>query len=75
MKHPGQILREEYFINLNKSLEFIKCTGICPNVFSNLLQEKIDIDNSIANSLSFYFKNNPEYYINLQIDFNKNKRK
>ncbi len=72
MIHPGKILREKIF-NTQLAIDFIKTSGIDPNVFSNLLQEKQNINNDIASKLATFFKTSKDYYLDMQKIFDKEK--
>jgi antitoxin HigA-1 len=65
--HPGEVLRELFFTPLNKSVtEVASALGISRQSFSNLVHEKTGISAEMAYRLSKAFGNTPEFWMNLQ---------
>ena len=68
--HVGRILREYYFKHLDISItEAANVLGVTRQALSNLLREKSGISAEMAIRLSKAFNNSPEYWMNLQKNY------
>jgi addiction module HigA family antidote len=67
--HPGAILREDILPALKISaVEFAERVGISPQVFSDLLLEKVALSSEIAQLLAKFLKTTPESWLLMQTD-------
>ncbi len=65
--HVGEVLRELFFAPLNRSVtEVAEALGVTRQALSNLLHEKTGISAEMAYRLSKAFNNSPEFWMNLQ---------
>jgi addiction module HigA family antidote len=72
--HPGEILREEFNIKDDYNLPAKAAEiEIDETTLRDLVNEKINITNDSAFALSQYFKTTVQFWLNLQMNFDKNK--
>lgn len=68
--HPGEILREEYLKPCNISItEAALKLGIARKTLSEIVNEKAGISPAMALKLSKGLNTTPEYWLNLQIQY------
>ena len=75
--HPGEILLEDFLIPMNiTQYRLAKETNIDQTRISEIVKGKRSITTDTALRLSKYFGNSPEFWINLQTNYNlEEKRK
>ena len=72
---PGEILLEEFMIPLNLSKEDLSAQlNISPIEISDILECRSAINVNLANKLSERFGNSPKFWLNLQSDYESDKR-
>lgn len=75
--HPGEILKEVYFTDSEQGSKqyliksFLEKSNIHKEIFDNLLNGEIDIDQDLANHLSNFFNCSSQFFINLQNSHDK----
>lgn len=68
--HPGEILREGYFIPLElKIAPTAKLLGVTRSALSNILNGKSGISPQMAFKLGKAFNSDPYFWINLQVNY------
>jgi addiction module HigA family antidote len=68
--HPGEILKEEFLIPLGFSAAYLaRATKLPPRLINSLLNRKRAMDAHTALRLSRYFGNTPQFWMNLQNDY------
>ena len=68
--HPGQIIKEDYLIPLSISIkEISKQLSISSNELSEIINEKSSITPEIALRLSMAFDTTPDFWMNLQKNY------
>lgn len=68
--HPGEILREEYIKERNLTItEVAAGLGIARNNLSAVCNERAGISPELAVKLSEAFENTPQFWINLQKNY------
>lgn len=71
--HPGEILREEYLISLEDVRNFLIDTKVSSETLVGLIDEKIDIDEKLAELLGKHFGTTKEFWLNMQNSFDSKK--
>ena len=67
---PGEILKEEFLAEYGLSQsQLAKAIGISPNRITEIINNRRRITADTALRLSLYFGNTPEFWINLQTDY------
>jgi addiction module HigA family antidote len=67
---PGEILKEEFLVEYSLSQsQLAKAIGISPNRITEIINNRRRITADTALRLSLYFGNTPEFWINLQTDY------
>ena len=65
--HPGTILRDEFLTGYGLSQsQLAKAIGISPNRIAEIVNNRRRITADTALRLSLYFRNSPEFWLNLQ---------
>src|SRR6476646_8945454 len=65
--HPGEVLREEYFIPLGMSARALaKALGVPANRITEIMRGERDVSADTAIRLGRYFKTDPRFWLNLQ---------
>jgi addiction module HigA family antidote len=68
--HPGDILREDFLIGSEISLdEVARDTGIGPAILRELVDSKRDVDPSIDARLTRYFGMSEGFFLRLQVSY------
>ncbi|MCF6808112.1 HigA family addiction module antitoxin [Thiotrichales bacterium 19S9-12] len=68
--HVGEILREEFFNQHQLSVtKLAEVLGVTRQALSNLLHEKTGISYEMAIRLAYAFNTTPEFWINLQTQY------
>ncbi len=68
--HPGEILREEFMIPMKISQNRLALAiGVPPTRVSEIVNERRAITVDTAIRLGTYFKTGPEFWINLQTNY------
>ena len=68
--HPGDILREDFLIGSEISLdEVARNTGIAPAILRELVASKRDVDPSIDARLTRYFGMSEGFFLRLQVSY------
>ncbi len=68
--HPGEILLEEFLKPLNMSqTELAKKLGVSYRTVNEIVNEKRSISPEMAIKLSAFFKTTPQFWMNLQRDY------
>lgn len=68
--HPGEVLREEYMVPLDISAGGIaKACGVPRTRIERIAREEIGITADTALRLGRYFGTSPQFWLNLQTDF------
>ena len=68
--HPGQILKEDYLEPLGVSItELSKVLGISRKTLSKIINERGSVTPEMALKLSRAFDTSPEFWINLQRNY------
>lgn len=68
--HPGEILREEFLVPLALSANALaKALDVPPNRISLILRKQRDLSGDTAHRLARYFGTTPEFWMNLQRDY------
>jgi antitoxin HigA-1 len=67
---PGEMLREEFLKEYGLSQnQLAKAIGISPNRITDILKDQLRITADTALRLSLYFGNTPEFWLNLQTNY------
>jgi addiction module HigA family antidote len=67
---PGDILKEEFLAEYDLSQnQLAKAVGISPNRIAEIVNNRRRISADTAVRLSLYFGNSPEFWMNLQTNF------
>ena len=67
---PGEILKEEFLTEYGLSQnQLAKAIGISPNRIAEIVNNRRRITADTALRLSLYFGNSPEFWLNLQSNF------
>jgi antitoxin HigA-1 len=67
---PGEMLREEFLKEYGLSQnQLAKAIGISPNRITDILKDQRRITADTALRLSLYFGNTPEFWLNLQTNY------
>ena len=73
--HPGEILRQEFNIKDDYTLPAKAAEiGLDETTLRDLINEKINITNDSAFALSHYFKTPVQFWLNLQMNFDKKQK-
>ena len=68
--HPGEILRADYFEPLELSVtEAARALGVTRKTLSAILNERAGISPAMAHRLSKALDTTPEFWVNLQMQF------
>jgi antitoxin HigA-1 len=68
--HPGEILREEFVKERNLTItEVAKGLGIARANLSAIINERAGISPELAVKLAVAFENSPEFWVNLQKNY------
>ncbi len=68
--HPGEILLEEFLRPLNMSqTELARKLGVSYRTVNEIINEKRSISPEMAIKLSDFFKTTPQFWMNLQRDY------
>ncbi len=72
--HPGEVLGQLYLAPLDMSADDLAARLLLPvAAVESILREEISIDAETALRLSRFFSTTPEFWINLQTDFDLKK--
>ena len=67
---PGEMLREEFLKEYGLSQnQLAKAIGISPNRITEIVKDRRRITADTALRLSLYFGNSPEFWLNLQTNY------
>ena len=67
---PGEMLKEEFLVEYGLSQnQLAKTIGISPNRISEIVNNRRRISADTALRLGLYFGNSPEFWLNLQTDY------
>ncbi len=67
---PGEMLKEEFLAEYGLSQnQLAKAIGILPNRIAEIVNNRRRITADTAVRLSLYFGNNPEFWLNLQTQY------
>ena len=67
---PGEMLKEEFLAEYRLSQnQLAKAIGISPNRITEIINNRRRITADTALRLSLYFGNSPEFWMNLQSDY------
>jgi len=67
---PGDILREEFLAEYNLSQGALaRAVGVSPNRITEIINNRRRITADTALRLSLYFGNSPEFWMNLQANY------
>src|SRR5438874_13352299 len=70
---PGEMLKEEFLTEYRLSQnQLAKAVGISPNCIAEIVNNRRRITADTALRLSMYFCNSPEFWINLQSNYDLN---
>ncbi|MFL5002598.1 MAG: HigA family addiction module antitoxin [Xanthobacteraceae bacterium] len=65
--HPGEILREEFFVPLSLSARALaKALGVPSNRITEIMRGERDVSADTAIRLARYFRTDPRFWLNLQ---------
>ena len=68
--HPGNVLQEEFMKPLKLSQnKMAQELGVTPRRINEIVNEKRSITADTAIRLSLYFKNTPQFWMGLQMDY------
>ncbi|MBF0491326.1 MAG: HigA family addiction module antidote protein [Deltaproteobacteria bacterium] len=68
--HPGEILEEEFLDPLNISRTLLaKAISVSSKTISELLSKKRSLNADLALRFSRFFKNSPQFWMGLQMEF------
>src|SRR2546430_12743880 len=67
---PGEMLKEEFLVGYGLSQnQLAKAVGISPNRIAEIVNNRRRITADTALRLSLYFGNSPEFWMNLQTNY------
>lgn len=67
---PGEILKEEFLVEFGLSQnQLAKAIGISPNRIAEIVNHRRRITADTALRLGLYFRNSPEFWMNLQAHY------
>ena len=67
---PGEILKEEFLVEYNLSQGALaRAVGISPNRITEIINNRRRITADTALRLALYFGNSPEFWMNLQANY------
>jgi len=73
--HPGEILSKEFLHPMHISrYQLARNAGIRLTTISSIIKGRQRINTATANKLSGYFGNTPRFWLELQQDFDLNRR-
>lgn len=80
--HPGEILREEFLVPLNSTVDQLmtphlnadNCLNLTLSILEGVAQEKIDVSEPIAEVLANGTGTSKEFWMNLQNSYEEQKR-
>ena len=70
---PGEMIKQEFLAKYGLSQnQLAKALGISPNRIADIIANRRRITADTALRLSLYFGNSPEFWMNLQTDYDVN---